>query len=254
MSDATPHEPVDERDLDVARLMHKKSRRSFLVLGISAAAGFAGWKWLTTRPEIGGRPYPLRRALEFNETLAKSYFKETRLAPTFPRDMAREPRVNGGEGLPADFDPLAWRLHVWGAGEPRTVTLDAIKRLPRVEMTTELKCIEGWSVIVNWAGTRVSDFAAEYNPGIRDRYVGLATPDGGYYVGMDMPSALHPQTLLCYEMNGEPLSIAHGAPLRLVTTVKYGIKSIKRIGRITFTDERPPDFWAEQGYDWYAGH
>jgi DMSO/TMAO reductase YedYZ molybdopterin-dependent catalytic subunit len=254
MSDTARHEPVDERDLDVARMMHKKSRRSFLELGISAATGFAGWKWLTTRPEIGGRPYPLRRALEFNETLAKSYFKETRLAPTFPRDMAREPRVNGEEGLPADFDPLAWRLHVLGAGEPRIVTLDAIKRLPRVEMTTELKCIEGWSVIVNWAGTRVSDFAAEYNPGTRDLYVGLATPNDGYYVGMDMQSALHPQTLLCYEMNGEPLSIAHGAPLRLVSTVKYGIKSIKRIGRITFTDERPRDFWAEQGYDWYAGH
>ena len=47
--------------------------------------------------------------------------------------------------------------------------------------------------------------------------------------------------------------IEHGAPLRLVTTVKYGIKSLKRIGRIIFTDERPRDFWAEQGYDWYAG-
>ena len=70
---------------------------------------------------------------------------------------------------------------------------------------------------------------------------------------MDMPSALHPQTLLCYEMNGKSLSMEHGAPLRLVTTVKYGIKSIKRIGRIAFTDERPPDFWAERGYDWYAG-
>ena len=117
-------------------------------------------------------------------------------------------------------------------------------------MTTEHKCIEGWSVIVNWAGARFRDFAAAYR---RFRYVGLATPDGGYYVGMDMPSALHPQTLLCYAMNGAPLSLEHGAPLRLVTTVKYGIKSIKRIGKITFTDERPPDFWAERGYDWYAG-
>jgi DMSO/TMAO reductase YedYZ molybdopterin-dependent catalytic subunit len=69
-----------------------------------------------------------------------------------------------------------------------------------------------------------------------------------------MQSALHPQTLLCYEMNGQPLPVEHGGPLRLVTTVKYGIKSIKRIGRITFIDERPPDFWAERGYDWYAGH
>src|SRR5438874_6672505 len=108
------HEPVDEDDLNVARAMRKQSRRSFLALGASAAAGFAGWTWLTTRPEIGGRPYPLRRALQFNERLAESYFEEARLAPTFPRAMAREPRVNGGEGLPAEFDPLGWRLHVAG--------------------------------------------------------------------------------------------------------------------------------------------
>jgi DMSO/TMAO reductase YedYZ molybdopterin-dependent catalytic subunit len=84
--------------------------------------------------------------------------------------------------------------------------------------------------------------------------VQLDTPGGGYYVGLDMPSALHPQTLLCYEMNGEPLTLEHGAPLRLVITLKYGIKNIKRIGRIRFMDQRPPDYWAERGYDWYSGH
>lgn len=82
----------------------------------------------------------------------------------------------------------------------------------------------------------------------------LETPDGGYYVGLDMESALHPQTLLCYEMNGQPLSLEHGAPLRLVIPVKYGIKNIKRIGTIRYTDTRPADYWAERGYDWYAGH
>lgn len=262
------HEPVSDPDLDVARTMRDRSRRSFLMLGLCAAAGLAGWDWLTTRSRVGGVPYPLRRVLEFNEALAERYFEETRLAPTFPRAMAREPRVNGDVGLPPGFDPGPWRLQVLGAGEPKQLTLEDIRRLPRTEMTTELKCIEGWSVVVNWAGCRLIDFAAAFSPETRNgtasdvrnrprdlvRYVGLETPDGGYYVGMDMASALHPQTLLCYEMNGEPLSIEHGAPLRLVTTVKYGIKSIKRIGRITFTDDRPRDFWAERGYDWYAGH
>lgn len=133
------------------------------------------------------------------------------------------------------------------------LTLDDIKSLPRVEMTTELKCIEGWSAIVNWTGARFSDFAARFTPAAR-KYVSLVTPDGGYYVGMDYASMLHPQTLLVYEMNGEPLTLEHGAPLRLVTTTKYGIKQIKRIGRIAFTDERPSDFWNERGYDWYSGH
>jgi DMSO/TMAO reductase YedYZ molybdopterin-dependent catalytic subunit len=85
-------------------------------------------------------------------------------------------------------------------------------------------------------------------------YVSLTTPDGLYYVGWDMASVLHPQTLLAYEMNGEPLRPEHGAPLRLASPTKYGIKQIKRIGRIEFTTERPRDYWAENGYDWYSGH
>jgi DMSO/TMAO reductase YedYZ molybdopterin-dependent catalytic subunit len=68
-----------------------------------------------------------------------------------------------------------------------------------------------------------------------------------------MRSALQSQTLLCYEMNGSPLAIENGAPLRLVIPTKYGIKNIKRIGTITYTDQRPADYWAEEGYDWYAG-
>ena len=85
------------------------------------------------------------------------------------------------------------------------------------------------------------------------QYVALETPDRGYYVSIDMESMLHPQTLLSYEMNGAPLSIENGAPLRLIIPIKYGIKSIKRVGKIYFSDTRPPDYWAERGYDWYSG-
>jgi DMSO/TMAO reductase YedYZ molybdopterin-dependent catalytic subunit len=68
-----------------------------------------------------------------------------------------------------------------------------------------------------------------------------------------MPSAMHPQTLLCYEMNGQPLPLANGYPLRLIIPVKYGVKHLKRIGSLVFSNERPPDYWAEQGYDYYTG-
>ena len=140
------------------------------------------------------------------------------------------------------------------------LTLDDIKRLPRTEMTTEFKCIEGWSTVVHWAGVRFSDFVAKYSPGVAPqdlpRYVSMSTPNEEYFVGWDIQSILHPQTLLAYEMNGSPLAIAHGAPLRIASPTKYGIKQIKCIGRIDFTDDRPRDFWAqpEYGYDWYAGH
>jgi DMSO/TMAO reductase YedYZ molybdopterin-dependent catalytic subunit len=138
--------------------------------------------------------------------------------------------------------------------------MDDIKALPRTEMITEFKCIEGWSTIVHWAGVRFSDFAMQYAGKVRQEdlppYVSLTTPDKKYYVGWDIQAILHPQTLLAYEMNGEPLRPEHGAPLRIASPTKYGIKQIKRIGRIEFTDERPADFWADPqyGYDWYAGH
>jgi DMSO/TMAO reductase YedYZ molybdopterin-dependent catalytic subunit len=129
-----------------------------------------------------------------------------------------------------------------------------LRQLPRLEQITQLNCIEGWTVIVQWAGARFSDFTAAYAPESRDaKYVAMETPDEEYYVGLDAPSALHPQTLLCYEMNGAELTGAHGAPLRLVIPVKYGVKNLKRIGKITYTNERPDDYWAEEGYDWYAG-
>jgi DMSO/TMAO reductase YedYZ molybdopterin-dependent catalytic subunit len=81
----------------------------------------------------------------------------------------------------------------------------------------------------------------------------MVTPGEGYYVGLDMPSALHPQTLLAWEMNGEPLTGEHGAPLRLSIPVKYGIKNIKRIGAIGYREKEPADYWCERGYDFYAG-
>ncbi len=125
-------------------------------------------------------------------------------------------------------------------------------------MTTELRCIEGWSEVVHWAGARLADLASATGLATRGGrpfgYAALQTPDGNYYVGLDMASALHPQTLLCYEMDGQPLTPEHGAPLRLVIPVKYGIKNLKQIGTIRFTDVRPADYWAERGYDWYAGH
>jgi len=253
-------------DEEAQRQMSRRSRRGFLIGGATALAGVFGWRLMPdeTKQNL------FRRAFEFNEKVSQIFYSPKRLAPEFPRELAGA-RVNGMEGLGGDFNATDWRLRVGGLAnqsEDLILTLDDIKALPRTEMTVELKCIEGWSVVCNWTGARVSDFIAKYQPKTRDGnapdiennpenllpYVSLATPDANYYVGWDMSSILHPQTLLAYEMNGAPLTMEHGAPLRLATATKYGIKQIKRIGRIEFTAERPPDFWAERGYDWYSGH
>lgn len=249
------------------REMFVRSRRTFLIGGAAALAGIFGWRWMPdeTKQSL------LRRTFEFNERVSQFFYRPSRLAPEFPPERISPRRVNGLAGMEKELDPAAWTLGVgglYGRDDDLTLTLDDIKALPRVEMITELKCIEGWSIIVQWAGARFSDFAAKYRPQTKDGsepdivnrpeklvpYISLSTPDNGYFVGWDMPSILHPQTLLAYEMNGEPLLPEHGAPLRLASPTKYGIKLIKRIGRIEFTADRPRDYWAESGYDWYSGH
>jgi hypothetical protein len=266
---ATPQQKDNPED-EVARQIRRITRRSFGTGAVAATAGLAGWRWLRTRADVDGIPWPLRRMLEWNQSLAQAYFRRTRLSPTFPASAARMPRANGHVGLDARFDPAHWSLRLENSviGKPLTVTLDAIKSLPQVEMVTELRCIEGWSDPVRWTGARLVDLVSRSGIATRSGakpdleqadadllpYVKLSTPDEAYYVGLDIQSALHPQTLLCYEMDGAPLTPGHGAPLRLVIPVKYGIKNIKRIGTIRFTDERPADYWAERGYDWYAGH
>jgi hypothetical protein len=259
-----PVSPVEAK-----RQMFARSRRGFLVGGVAALAGIFGWRWMSDETKTA----LLRRTLEFNERLSQIFYRPSRLAPEFSPAAVSAERVNGSAGLEDPLDPSVWSLAVGGLAGRTTdliLTLDDIKQLPRTEMTTELKCIEGWSVIVHWAGVRFSDFAAKYAPrdlsgGVGDvikrpheclPYVSITTPDDKYYVGWDLPSILHPQTLLAYEMNWEPLTPDHGAPLRIASPTKYGIKQIKRIGRIEFTAERPRDFWAEPqyGYDWYSGH
>ncbi len=107
-------------------------------------------------------------------------------------------------------------------------------------MITRFCCIEGWSVVTSWGGARFSDFTRKFYPpgNPLPHYVYMSTPDEDYYVGLDMKSAMHPQTLLAYEHNGKPLTEDHGAPLRLVIPVKYGVKNIKRIGSIQYTNSK----------------
>jgi DMSO/TMAO reductase YedYZ molybdopterin-dependent catalytic subunit len=250
--------------------MRRLTRRGFLVGAAAALAGLAGWRWLTTAPLEDGMPWPLRRALAFNQTLAEGFFSSSHLAPTFPDEVVREPaRTNGLVGLSGEVDTAHWRLCVEHEGREgiKAITLGAVQELPRTDLVTELKCVEGWSQVMHFGGVTFRDLLRHFGLGTRSgrvpdadghprdlyRYVYLATPDQDYYVSLDMASALHPQTLLCDTMNRQPLTREHGAPLRLYLAVKYGFKSLKRISLIRFQDERPSDYWAGRGYDWYAG-
>ena len=241
---------------DLKRELARRSRRSFLFAGIAAAGGLGAYEWIKHAREEDDVPWPQRRVLALNEKLAHGYLSDNHLMPSYRPDQITYLKPNGSYGLESDLDPGQWRLNMLVEnGPPLTLRLSDITALPRVEMITRFCCIEGWSVITSWTGARFRDFTRKFFPPGRDvpPYVYMATPDEEYYVGLDMKSAMHPQTLLAYQHNGKPLADEHGAPLRLVIPVKYGIKNIKRIGQIRYTATRPGDYWAEEGYDWFAG-
>jgi hypothetical protein len=247
---ALPEEVIDDRK------MRNRSIIAFIIFLLLVCLALLGWKWINHQPREDGALKPLRKTLEINENFFSSIYDSTRLVKEYPLNYAvKRVRVNGGEGMSGKVDIESWKLQVVKSiGDTLKITLDDIKRLPKKDIVFNFKCIEGWSQITHWAGVPLKTFMQHYHLNTKAKYVGLLTPDKGYYVGIDMPSALHPQTLLCYEMNGQPLPNNQGFPLRLIIPVKYGIKHLKRIGTIFFSDKKPPDFWAERGYDYYAGH
>jgi hypothetical protein len=238
------------------RELARRSRRGFLTLGGGALAGIGVWKYLQSRPQEGELPKPFRIGLQWNQEVTSSLFRESHLAPEFPPSLIEELPPNGDIGLNDQTENEDWRLSFipHETDQVRYVTLSDVRALPKRELICEFKCIEGWSRIVQWGGVRFRDFVRRHAPGSeKAAYVAIATPDDAYYVALDIASALHAQTLLVYELNGRALNDDHGAPLRLFTSVKYGHKSIKRIGTISFSDRPPRDYWAERGYDYYAG-
>lgn len=257
------HPEIALPDAELERELKRKSRRGFLVGGLSALSALGAYKAVRLAQKEDYVPWPQRRVLDLNGHLWRSYIDEARLVPTYSAAQIGFLKPNGEYGLADDEDDqgnkIDWSLQVDpGAGtSPLTLTLADVQLLPKQEMITKFCCIEGWSTVQQWGGARFSDFTRKYFPGRTiPKYVYMATgaeEEGEYFVGLDMQSALHPQTLLAWERNGKPLEEEHGAPLRLVIPVKYGIKNIKRIGLIRYTDQRPADYWAKEGYDWFAG-
>jgi Oxidoreductase molybdopterin binding domain len=247
--------------LSVEEQIKKRTFISFFFFVLIIGGAVFAWISLIHSPFDGGLRggihAPLRKVLTANEKIFSNTFSSNALAKEYPKSAAApHARVNGNVGMGKDFDPDTWKLYVIRKnGDTLALSMDDIKKLPKTEVVHNFKCIEGWNQITWWGGVRFSDFVKYYH--LEDeaglRYVGMKTPDEEYYVGIDMPSALQPQTILCYELNGKPLPMDQGFPLRLIIPVKYGIKNIKRIGTMFFDNDKPADYWAERGYDYYSG-
>lgn len=254
------------------------SRRRFLATSAAGAAGliFVGCDRLSTAPTFReflagaeGLTQAVQRALLWRGALAREY-SVAEISPAF--------RANGSQdayNLPPEHIDLAergfvdWRLHVDGlVMRPASFSLADLRALPARTQITRHDCVEGWSCIGGWTGPPLSVILdrVSLRPEARflvfhcadelPRYVDGANP---FYESIDLIDAFHPQTILAYEMNGAPLPLAHGAPLRLRVERQLGYKMAKFVSRIEVVDRFDHigrgngGTWEDDGYEWYAG-
>jgi DMSO/TMAO reductase YedYZ molybdopterin-dependent catalytic subunit len=191
-----------------------------------------------------------------NERFQRALFDPGRLAPELPQSdqtpLAEFPRYRIGRDYPAA--PAGWALQVGGLVQrPLSLSLDALERLPRTRTRVRHHCVEGWSAVAAWDGVRVSEIARLAGVDARARYVEFVSFEPGYFSSWDLESAMHPQTVFAYGMNGERLQTGYGAPLRLYSAVKLGYKMVKYLLAVNFLPVRTGGYWEDQGYEWFAG-
>ena len=252
------------------------TRRRFLA-GIGVGAGailLSGCDRLSQAPWF--RNF-LELGEDFNRTVQGFFLHPTTLAREFSEaDIAPAFRANGSTD-PDDPEYRAhsangfadWRLQVGGLVEnPLVLSLADLRAMPARTQITRHDCVEGWSCIGKWTGVQLALVLQQAKLKPEARFILFTCADelektldgsGRYYETHGLEDAFHPQTILAYDMNGETLPVAHGAPLRLRTERTLGYKMAKYIMRIdaiaSFEDlgAGKGGFWEDRGYDWYAG-
>ena len=158
-----------------------------------------------------------------------------------------------------------WRLEVSGlVTQPAIFSLADLKAMPSRTQITRHDCVEGWSVIGKWKGVRLEEIINRVRPTADAKYVVFrcidTDSDGvNYFESIDMIDAVHPQTILAYELNDQPLPVDNGAPLRLRVENQLGYKHAKYIRALEFVSsldkigQGKGGYWEDQGYEWYAG-
>ena len=198
----------------------------------------------------------LRAMSRWNDRVQVAIFRPDKLAPEFPESTAvKNFRYNAWYG-PDQAPRLAaadYRLSLAGLiGDKHPWTVEQLYALPQVTQITRHVCVEGWSMIGKWTGTPLREFLKRIGADTTAKYVGFECADG-YYEGIDMPTALHPQTLMAFKLSDEILPAAHGYPFKIRVPTKLGFKNPKLVTTIYVTNLQPRGFWTDRGYNWFSG-
>ncbi len=199
----------------------------------------------------------LKKGLGFSDWASARLFRAGHTATTFD-DSEVAPfekfPINGYDVDDPGVDLENWTLTVGGAVQkPGEYKLSQVQGLPRVRQNTRHICVEGWDVIGRFGGARLSDFFTLVGADTTARFITVKCADD-YYESLDMATALHPQTLLCYEMYDRPLTREHGAPLRLQIPTKIGYKQAKYLTELKVTNVLDKvGYWEDQGYSSFYG-
>jgi DMSO/TMAO reductase YedYZ molybdopterin-dependent catalytic subunit len=255
--------------------MKVPSRRTLLkagVFGVGTAA-LAGCDRITEDPTLKNGldsaevlTMHVQRLAE-QESLAKEY-TEAQLSPNFRVNGTFQPNSEAYAALQrTDF--ADWHLRIDGlVSNPMALTLPQLRAFPSRSQITRHDCVEGWSGIAKWTGVPLGLVLRSTGLKSNARYAVLYCADeleqtldgsGRYYESIDLIDAFHPQTILAYQMNDQPLSVGHGAPLRLRVERQLGYKQAKYIMRMELVDSfkniarGKGGFWEDRGYEWYAG-
>ncbi|HQT77630.1 MAG TPA: molybdopterin-dependent oxidoreductase [Rhodopila sp.] len=192
----------------------------------------------------------------WNDRVQAALFSPNRLAPTFPKAMAvKDFRYNAwyGPDKAPKLDDATYRLTLAGQiADKRPWTVAQLRALPQTTQITRHICVEGWSMIGQWSGTPLSVLLNRIGADTTAKYVGFECADG-YYEGIDMPTALHPQTLMAFGLGGDILPTPHGYPFKIRIPTKLGFKNPKFVTTIYVTNQRPRGFWTDRGYNWFSG-
>src|SRR5882724_2755588 len=280
-------QPTDERvqsffgertlpAIEVApRSLRYRTRRDVLLFGIGAVAALAGGGFLLPQDTLSrmgvrrnmnspGKEWFLNKALRIDDDVAEALYSKNRRVPTYAKSQIT-PLKNNYNGTTPDPGYISgWNLTLDGLASGLSISLDIRNLLTRFsvhEQITRLVCVEGWSAIAWWAGLRFDDLLLAYPPMSLAKWARVESSvnldasgnSDPYFMSLDLATIRHPQTLLATHLNSQPLTVDHGAPLRLLVPVKLGLKNVKAITRITYVAEEPRDYWAERGYSRYDG-